>query len=268
MTSVSEDSFPPTTKPKRRPEKSAFASYIENALPLSPLPCAHTCEGINFRAISTERQLVGGVKDKMVYLFYGRPAYRPSKTELSTRNLAYAPVTIILKRERPITPAKIYPFDSGAFETELYRKHFHPLMTLPDFLLNDPLETASKVVSRFFGSNQNYYLGTTDLPSPPDLEFEAVGYHNLIKDPGPSEFDDRRGSVEIQVADRLKLAEDSVELVVLPTQYLSNAHYRNTILGFWKADVRGYTLHHDRPNSYIVQIRSIVQEFYEAKGYL
>ena len=64
------------------------------------------------------------------------------------------------------------------------------------------------------------------------------------------------------------LSSLSVELVILPTQYLADAEFRKTILDYWKADIRNYTLYHDRPNSYIAQIRALVEEYYEEKKYI
>jgi hypothetical protein len=249
-------------------EVPRFGAYIASATAASPLPCAHTCEGIYFRNISEQRRLTAGANEAAVFLFYGRPAYRPSKTDLSTRNLAYAPVTMVLRRNKIPVPHKIFPFDSGAFETELYKTHFHPSMSLDDFLITGPLELAGKLVTRFYGSNRDYYSGTTNIPAPPELEFEAMSYHNLITDPGPTKFDDRRGSIEVQIRGQVVLSNLSVELVVLPTQYLSDASYQQTILKFWRADIRDYRLYHDRPNSYVSQIRAEVEKFYKEKKYL
>src|SRR3954447_10236552 len=99
-------------------------------------------------------------------------AYRPSRTDLSTRQLAYAPVTIVLRSNNVPLPKTMFPFDSGAFETELYKRHFHPEMRLKDFSLNGPLALAGRVITRFYGSNQDYYAGMTSVPAPPALEFE------------------------------------------------------------------------------------------------
>ena len=245
-----------------------FEAYVTSAVATERLPCAHTCEGIYFRKISERRKLTGTASDPIVFLFYGRPAYRPSKTDLSTRNLAYAPVTMVLRRNNILTPHKIFPFDSGAFETQLYKKHLHPAMALDDFLMSGPIDVAGKLVTRFYGTNRDYYLGLAKVAAPPDVEFEAMSYYNLISDPGPTKFDDRCGSIEVQVHGEVVLSDLAVELVILPTQYLANGEYQETILNYWKAEVRDYTIYHDRPNSYISQIRDLIQKYYEQKSYI
>jgi hypothetical protein len=56
-------------------------------------------------------------------------------------------------------PDKMFPFDSGAFERELYKRHFHPDMKLGDFMLNGSIVMAGKLVTRSYGSNNDYYTG-------------------------------------------------------------------------------------------------------------
>jgi hypothetical protein len=114
------------------------------------------------------------------------------------------------------------------------------------------------------------YLSNAQLSqaSSPTIAHSILRRPNLIKDPGPASFDDRRASIEIQIRDEVMLPEMSVELVVLPTQYLSNTFYLATMVDHWGAEIRDYSIYHDRPNSYVGQIRAEVEKYYREEGYI
>ena len=66
---------------------SAFSDFVDSSTPTTrALPLAHNCDSYHFREIAKSQQLrpsfCGHFKEDLIYLFYGRPAYRtnaPSK---------------------------------------------------------------------------------------------------------------------------------------------------------------------------------------------
>ena len=189
---------------------SRFNQYVKSALPYTPsLPLLHTCDGFHFRSIVDGQELRISPCDvfgeNLLYLFYGRPSYRTAKDIKASVMPAFFPICIVLKPDSVSTPKRIVPFDSGAFEDGRFSEHMHPKMRRDDFFLEPVPDMPSRLVSRFYGSNDAYFSGKPHTIQIPPIEFEALSYYNLISSQNVSNYDDRNSSIEIRRAEQTLL---------------------------------------------------------------
>lgn len=92
----------------------------------------------------------------LIYLFYGRPAYR-------WNSFPPYPVLFVFSRDNSIHPNKIYPFDSDAFHEKLYGDAFS-FDDLSKYLLYSDGhgiggDDIAKLIDAIWGSKTNYYWG-------------------------------------------------------------------------------------------------------------
>lgn len=136
---------PHVTKPRapRTPRRN-FAALVR-AAPVSPvsLPLTHVTDGYSFRDIMGNEALVPSpcriFGSDLVYLFYGRPAYR-SAAELESNGIdAYWPVCFVME-PGAAAAMRIYPFDSGAFHHGRFSRLTHLKMIKEDFELDPDLQ--------------------------------------------------------------------------------------------------------------------------------
>ena len=160
-------------------ELSKFLSAIKTSPPL--LPGTHVCTYVELRAVlarkSLEPTLCDVFTENLVYIFYGRPAFRSKSSKHGASSYhAYPTCMIFDLKNIGIPPKRIYPFDTGAFE-QRYKSIISPGIPRDDFLLKPELDSAARVVSHYFGSNEAYFQGSTRVklePSDP-IQVEARG---------------------------------------------------------------------------------------------
>jgi hypothetical protein len=236
------------------------------------LPLTHVTDGLGFRDI-----LETGVLrpepcpvfdgEPLLYLFYGRPAYRVNSQRLSSAIDAYAPVCLILRREALGAPTRVFPFDSGAFSGERFVQAMHRKMLLEDFALDPDLDTPLKLITLFFGDHDRYYRNVPlQQVAIPALSFEALCYHILITSRHENAFDERISAIELQSTDSFDLSA-AVEAVVLPDAFATDEVLQRL------AALQIAALPYDyiprlRPESYTGGIYTIVRDYYRRMGYL
>lgn len=103
------------------------------------LPFFHSCDAFFFRSIIIGKKLTPTKctvfeNEDLLYLFYGRPAYKASNL-LSSRLSSMLPVSFILKSDCVDDIKRIAPFDTGAFHKGLYKDYIHPSMHMQNFFL-------------------------------------------------------------------------------------------------------------------------------------
>jgi hypothetical protein len=213
-----------TTAPPRAPKRD-FAALVKNAPP-SPvaLPLTHVTDGYSFRDIIARGALMPTPCDvfgeSLLYLFYGRPAYRAAAELESNGSEAYWPVCFVLEPDA-VDAKRIYPFDSGAFHHNRFSRFMYHRMIKEDFELDTNPETPGKLV-RLFWQNERAYFDADGASSfaPSTFEFEAKAYRDLIADRGRAPFDERNSAVELQVDAQLDLPGKTIA-VVLPYEFAS-----------------------------------------------
>lgn len=148
----------PSSRPaSSRPATSYFRKFVRQ-LPAHPesLPYTHVTDAHGLREISASKLIQTNMCDilgaSLVYCFYGRPAYRKNQGEQASGLTSVTPVALILNPERMPEPRFIHPFDTGAFNAKLFRKHLHPAMTIQDFGLDPDLSMPGKLVAHFLAT--------------------------------------------------------------------------------------------------------------------
>jgi hypothetical protein len=199
--------------------------------------------------------------EALSYFFYGRPAFRPNADAEPSGLSHYFPICLIFKRSFALAIARVFPFDSGAFQNGLYASYIHRKMCLGDFGLEAESSTPGRVISRFFGTVPAYLKGN---PSPTDAidpsEFEAQSYLALIHSKEGNAIDSRGASIEVQTSEHVSIT-DAVAAVVLPSNFADGA--TGARLVDLKVDILPYrTFERSRPGEYTSTISSLCLDYY------
>lgn len=244
------------------------------------MPLVHSTDLAGFREIMHTGKLAPTqcpvFKEDLLYFFYGRPAYRVSSEVAGGLQEAYMPICIIMEPKIAIPVSRIFPFDSGAFQSKLFKRFIPTKFTIDSYQLGTQLDLPQQVVSAFFGNNENYMSGDVQTTTIPPLELEVSHYYRLISDTGISFEDedpfpdDRRYSIEIQSPDEVPLKEFAVSkaarrsrkkkslahvvvghkvlAVIMPRAYMRDSSIRGMITKTWKAKILPYNYaHHQNP---------------------
>ncbi|MGN6065383.1 hypothetical protein [Brevundimonas diminuta] len=163
----------------------------------------------------------------LLYLFYGRPAFKPCSGLGSSTLTETAPVCLVLDPQVIRDAVRILPFDSGGFER--YRPHLGPGLSLPQFELAPSVDTPLRLIGAFFETTRNYY---TQSPRPGHVplisEREASGYGRLIGDGSIADDDDRRGTIEVQVPAPVSLLE-ALRALIAPAALLDDPAIKDAL---------------------------------------
>lgn len=156
---------------------------------------------------------------ELLYLFYGRPAYKPVRTEQAADMPELLPVCFVLDPKVLDIATRIVPFDSGGFAR--YHVLLGPDLERTDFELAGDPSAPARVVSGFYGTNRRYFdqVPATSADDIPVSRPAARGYARLIADPGLADDDDRRGSIEVQLCSDVPLPEVLRAIVAPPLMF-------------------------------------------------
>jgi len=226
------------------------------------LPLVHTSRCERFSGIAASNSLEPNdcavFGESLVYLFYGRPAYRPSGHAAPGEGLPLCPVCFVFKpRTVSRMIRRLYPCDSGAVATE----RFAPEITSADLAalaLEPQIESARRAVSLLFDRNAQYFVGKAVVGKTFASGTLERRFYELLLRPGPVDYDDRKSAIEVQVDHAISLT-DQLLFVVLPSEFLEAPAIRNVILNVWNCDpVRYPTFHGDSPSAYYAVVRDHV----------
>lgn len=154
--------------------------------------------------------------EELLYLFYGRPAYKPARADHAADIPELLPVCFVLDPQVLKRASRIVPFDSGGFPR--YHPFLGPDLEREDFEIEGDPTAPARIVGGFYQSNRRYFdqqpaISASDIPvSRP----AARGYARLIGDPSLADDDDRRASIEIQLDADLPLQEVLRAIVAPP----------------------------------------------------
>jgi hypothetical protein len=228
------------TPPKRK-ASGRLGTFISSQTPIAGLlPLVHITRAYVFDIIldgdSLEPKPCDVFKEDLIYLFYGRPAYR-AKDGNNARLQFEWPIIFVFDPTKVRDIKRIYPFDTGAFELRLYAEFFDKDSQLSDFEMNTSFESVQKMVGAFYIDNNEYYLGETRRNvEMGNRQFEAQGLHELARLPGvqgtkllPDRTRDERSSaIEVQVSKTISL-KDALIAVVLPQPYLGDSEVTSAL---------------------------------------
>lgn len=257
------------TSVRQRPENSVTINNLRtlvraHATAVEELPLVHTsrCEflGDVARSHLLEPRSCPVFGEKLLYLFYGRPAYRSSKGTQPGESAALCPVCFVFKPRNPrANIARVYPCDSGALAGDLYRPILNP-GDLGSLELDPDIMAVRRYVSLFFQTNGNYYIGRVRQPIGPALDDTAARLHELLSSSGPVRYDDRRSAVEVQIRSPIDL-RGNLLYVLLPRIFLDDENIRTAIFSEWNCDPIPYpTFDGDSPSAYYGVMRDRLLE--------
>jgi hypothetical protein len=204
-----------------------FNDFVKAAAESKPvLPLVHTSDAFYLDSILQQSQLATTECDvftgeHLLYFFYGRPAYRTMCGNAVRKLRSQAPICLLIGAEHVSSIRRVAPFDTGAFATRFFEEYFHPAMTKEDFLVDPTIEMAGRIVGRFFGTNERYFLSRpTDPLEVLPWDHYSSSYAAMIRDESRGRGDDRRATVEIQTDQPVPLGPGVVKAVVLPVDLL------------------------------------------------
>lgn len=206
--------------------------------------------------------------EDLLYLFYGRPAYRPKTTGF--HDIPYCPMCFILKLNRhSLNLRRVMPVDSGGVSESKFQPHLDPTQ-LDHLELDASIESAQKIVQVFYKDNRSYLVGNCQpLSSFADASDDLVKrYITMLHDRDISRADDRRSAVEFQATGKVSLKDD-LQAIVLPECLLDNYVLKRTILEEWNALPITYpVVAATSPSEYVPVIRDRVMAFYSQYHFL
>lgn len=209
-----------------------FSRYVKKhydpALPI--LPVLHATTAYRFAEMMPTDEIVPyycqNFKSDIVYLFYGRPAYKSPDGVNSDLEFNW-PVVFVFDPMKVPKILKVFPFDTGAFANGLYREFFHKDSKLADFQLMGDICNAATLANIFYSNPERYLAGHSDrnLDIGP-MEFEMQGLQSLNRVPshfereGETRRDERSTTIELQVGEKIRL-KDGLLCLILPQKYMS-----------------------------------------------
>lgn len=248
--------------------KDRFRKLVSTQAELAPrLPLVHTTDTYLFVESTMDGSLApqpchvfGG--EMLLYLFYGRPAYRVNASEEATGLSHYLPVCLIFPTTLPIDIERVVPFDSGSYAGRISKSFTHRRMELEDFFLDPDPSTPGRLLGLFYNSTAAYFDGSAAPPV--DLaasEFEAKAYDALIRDPSSNTRDNRGSTVEVQTKSPIPIS--SAIAAIVPTSFADDS-----VISRYLVD-RGIEIlpyrQYDRMTSseYVSQLFDIARAYYQ-----
>lgn len=231
--------------------QSKLAKYICDSLSkpsLKIMPFFHNVDSLKIRdiietgALKTKKCPV--FNEPLVYLFYGRPAYKLTNENGNWSDEFHTPISFILSSNSSINIKRIYPFDTGAFTAGFYENHVPKEFSIDNFLLGTSHEVPRMLIEIFFENNENYFLGKPTFSEHPKfLEYEVKAFLNIIKAKGQSPFDDRAYTIEYQLASDMEI-KGNILAVVAPSEAFDDPLVYDKVVGEWNAIPLNYSTYH------------------------
>lgn len=201
-------------------QEASYWQWLKKAAPSSDrLKWCHRTDAFALRSIikngSVSPHMCSVFQEPLIYLFYGRPAYRSNESQ-QLRLSAKAPVIIIFNNNIEKSGTRIFPFDSGAFDSR-YDPWRHQDMKLSEFCMPCGNDAAERHVAEFFGDRKRYLSMEPIRPNRSYAgEFEVEAIAEILNDRSFAPADDRRLAVELQVDRKLLLQSDEAFALVIP----------------------------------------------------
>jgi hypothetical protein len=154
-------------------------------------------------------------KKKLVYMFYGRPAYRDGD-EAAIGETVRAPALILFKNTVEKYVHDVWPFDSGAFHNKRYRHWDLPHYNIERYSLKSDPETGRRYVTAFFGGNEEYFQAKAIRRTDTGLVPEAAIINGMLCDRTNKTADYRRFVVEMNTEVAVPFSNEYVQTVLVP----------------------------------------------------
>lgn len=261
-------------KAKKNSEKFDKIINVDSTFEILPLTHKITCfEAINVLQSDRITPVDCDVFDgkKLIYLFYGIPAYEIAQGIGSRKDFSYYPVCFLIKHDN-ITLGNVFPFDSGAFKEGLYKTYMNDKMQLYDFALKADINYIRNFISTFYDSNEDYYKGKTKndlskLEYEPVIDYYIDSYIKMITKTEETKIDARAHTIEIITEDSIPLKENLMAIFAPKDFFRKYTEFKKYCEN--NIEIIEYnTFNFDTPSSYNAIIKNLVYEFLERKKLL
>jgi len=252
--------------------RKRLRELVNSQPPATPLlPLTHTTDVYGLINALDDQELVPHscdvfVGEPLLYFFYGRPSYRVNSNQPPTSLDHYLPVCLLFRSASTFPIKRIFPFDTGGFEKDLYADALHKDMKLEDFGLDPDPSTPGKVISLFFGTVDAYLRARplSALKLDPK-ELEAISFHALISSRLSNNVDNRSSGVEIQLEGRLDL-RGNIEAIILPGPLLESQQISAKLSQGGIVPLPYPQIDRQRPSEYVTKIFDLCYEYYSRVG--
>jgi hypothetical protein len=170
-------------------------------------------------------------EEDLLYLFYGRPAYKLPNDGRATGMVEFAPVCLVLDPKLLGATVRVLPFDSGGFQ------RYAPLagadLGRTDFELVGGPDVPRRIVAGFFGTNRNYFDQRAVVTSAQiSIIHEAARVvARLLTDESLRNDDDRCGTIELQYPSAIPLA-GALHAIVAPAVVLDDVELQGMLADY------------------------------------
>lgn len=240
------------------------------------LPMIHTTTSYNISSIKDTNELKPTLcnvfNEDLLYLFVGRPAYKRKDTG-SQAEYWELPCCFIFDELVGAQFKKVYPFDSGAFLQKRYPEYIG-MMPVSAFESNNNA-APSRIISAFFGSADRYFSGKAKDVDQFEAEFdlgvletEVRALRRLAGDGTPTNFDDRRFTIEVHLDQKIDFSNSPPSAVVLPSIYLRDEEIKNKIVDEWQALPITYEVFSLSLSAYDGIVYSKVKDYLKMKKFI
>ena len=152
------------------------------------------------------------IGEELCYLFYGRNEYRP---RYNGQNDYYLPVCFVFDCSL-INADVAFPFDTGGYADERYKKHILPTWDVNRFQFTPSQEKIIGFVQQVYGSNENYLQCTPKIR--PDIQNGSTILNALLSlylDMPNENYDKRANSIELISRNGVSF-EKALRAIILP----------------------------------------------------
>ncbi|MES2497545.1 MAG: hypothetical protein V4618_15640 [Pseudomonadota bacterium] len=249
----------------------SLKAFLESVMParasMSLLHCTNVERGVGImQAGDLQPSACPVYGEELLYLFYGRPAYRSNPSATAGRIEELWPVGLVFDPSVLHAAIRVVPFDSGGFAR--YHDLLGPHLDRNAFELDTGADLPGRIVAAFFETNGNYYfqrpaVAERDLPI---SRLEARGYARLIADPSLRDDDDRCATIEVQFDREVRLA-DALQAIVAPTVMLEDPAILDALAACPNAVLLPYEVFgRSRPIELVYPLYARVHDFHASTG--
>lgn len=212
--------------------RKRFTEWIDKHDPCSDrfLPLTHISGAVSAQRVIDDGKLSlpsktdGTFNQPLVYLFYGRPAYRV-KPGATVQLESACPCCFIFDPSLLKRCNDIHAFDTGAFFNRIYSHVLDDGFQVEDFSLDGQPNRINRLISAAFEDEAAYIDADKARLRPISdaseaWELEGRAYLTLLASPGRNEPDDRVSTIEVNFQDPV-LLDDKLLAVVVPHTFWS-----------------------------------------------
>ena len=224
-----------------------LTNWIENELDSEELlPLCHTTRWKYFEKILEDNNLSNNhskfpdpnpdswSEDKLVYLFYGLPFYiyeTGDGEEINTEVTDDLPIGLIFKPELATIVDRFYPFDTGAFLSNAYKKIFDlkgiDELKIYEVSITDGKEM-KKFIKRYYDNNENYCFGKMNGFNQPKTPKEEK-LLRLFNFSSKTKVDLRSRAVEVHSLNSIEIKQNLMAIVVPRLRSIQYKYFKDKI---------------------------------------